>query len=299
MQFWPNFPGAVAVQRSDGVANYISNPSVGNGSIGYVEAGFVYEHSFTPAYLRNASGHYTAPSSENNATALKHALINPNLAGDLIPVYNAPEPTAYALASYSYLITQTTGFDPAKGAVLGKWIIHRLRRPEAAPLGYSPLPPNLVKADFEAVRRIPGAPKPPPLTAAACPNPTITGAGYGGSPRSRISKTQGSTSTTTAPTTTAPATTTHHKKHHKKTATKAPTTPTTTPSDPTATQAVTPLSASARKAAYAAAVKEMANVTPASTYPQWWVVLVALAILVAPLIGLHRMSPRSRSGADA
>jgi phosphate transport system substrate-binding protein len=301
VQFWPNFPGAVAVQRSDGVANYISNPSVGSGSIGYVEAGFVYEHSFTPAYLRNASGDYTAPSSENDATALKHALINPNLTENLIPVYNAPEPTAYALASYSYLITQTTGFDPAKGAVLGKWIIYIAcaGQKEAAPLGYSPLPPNLVKADFEAVRRIPGAPKPPPLTPQGCPNPTITGAGYGGSPQSGSGGTSGGTSTTTAPTTTAPTTTKHHHKHHKQTTSKPTTTTTTTPADPTSSQTVTPLSATARRAAYAAAVKEMANVSPASTYPQWWVVLVALAILVAPLVGLHRMSPRPRSGPDA
>ncbi len=120
--------------------------------------------------------------------------------------------------------------------MLGKWIIYIAcaGQKEAAPLGYSPLPPNLVKADFEAVRRIPGAPKPPPLTPQGCPNPTITGAGYGGQPQSGSGGTQGGTSTQRPPpTTTAPTTTTHHKKHHKKTATKAPTTPTTTPSDPT------------------------------------------------------------------
>ena len=106
VQFWPNFPGAVAVQRSDGVANYISNPSVGSGSIGYVEAGYVYEHSFTPAYIKNASGAYASPSSENVATALKHASLNPDLTQNLLGVYNAPETSAYPLASYSYLVTR-------------------------------------------------------------------------------------------------------------------------------------------------------------------------------------------------
>ena len=59
-------------------------------------------------------------------------------------MYNAPEADAYPLASYSYLITETTGFDPAKGAVLGKWIIYIAcaGQKEAAPLGYSPLPPT-------------------------------------------------------------------------------------------------------------------------------------------------------------
>jgi phosphate transport system substrate-binding protein len=298
VQFWPNFPGAVAVQRSDGVANYISNPSVGNGSIGYVEAGFVYEHSFTPAYIKNASGDYTAPSSENDATALTHAILYPNLTEDLIPVYNAPEPTAYPLASYSYLITQTTGFPPAKGAVLGKWIIYIAcaGQQEAAPLGYSPLPPNLVKADFAAVRRIPGAPTPPPLTPQGCPNPTITGAGYGGSPQSGSGKgTSGGSTPTTGSTGKK-----HHRKHHKKLTGTGPVARiATSSSDPAATATVTPLSATARHAAYAAAVKEIADVSPASTYPQWWVVLIAVAILIAPLVGLHRLSPHTRPDADA
>jgi phosphate transport system substrate-binding protein len=82
------------------------------------------------------------------------------------------------MSSYSYMITQTSGFDPAKGAVLGTWIIYIAchGQSEAERLGYSPLPPNLVRADFAAVQRIPGAPAPPPVDAAHCDNPTITGA---------------------------------------------------------------------------------------------------------------------------
>jgi phosphate transport system substrate-binding protein len=99
-------------------------------------------------------------------------------------VYAAPEKNAYPLASYSYLVTQTDGMDPAKGAVLGKWIIYIAcaGQKEAAPLGYSPLPKNLIQDVFDAVKRIPGAPAPPPITPAACPNPTVTGQGFGGGP---------------------------------------------------------------------------------------------------------------------
>ena len=114
----------------------------------------------------------TAPSSENVAVALKHATLNSDLTQNLLAVYAAPEADAYPLASYSYLVTQTTGFDPAKGAVLGKWIIYIAcaGQKEAAPLGYSPLPPNLVEAVFSAVKRIPGAPTPPPINPTSCPN---------------------------------------------------------------------------------------------------------------------------------
>ena len=49
----------------------------------------------------------------------------------------------------------------------------------AGVLGYSPLPPNLVQADFAAVGRITGTPLPAP-TAANCPDPYITGSFNGG-----------------------------------------------------------------------------------------------------------------------
>src|SRR6202011_2769950 len=74
------------------------------------------------------------------------------------------------------LITQTTGFDPAKGNVLGTWMIYIAcaGQREATPLGYSPMPPNLIQDVFNAVHRIPGAPATPPIDAQHCPNPTLT-----------------------------------------------------------------------------------------------------------------------------
>ena len=179
VQFWPNFPGAVAVQRSDGVANYVSNPSVGVGAIGYVEAGYAYEHGFTPAFIKNRSGNYAAPSSENVATrAEARDAQQPTSPRTCSPVYNAPEASAYPLASYSYLITpDQPGFDPAKGAVLGKWIIYIAcaGQKEAAPLGL------LAASAQPGEGRLPGGAAHPrrahaaAADAAACPNPTVTG----------------------------------------------------------------------------------------------------------------------------
>ena len=73
------------------------------------------------------------PSSQNDATALVHARIQPDLISDLSGVHTAPEPTAYPIAGYSYMITPTKlqdGFTTAKGAVLGQvHPLQRLRRP--------------------------------------------------------------------------------------------------------------------------------------------------------------------------
>ncbi len=295
VQFWPNFPRAVAVTGSDGMANYISNPSVGNGAIGYVEAGYVYEHDFVPAYLKNRAGDYAAPTSENDAIALHHVTLNPDLTENLIGVYNAPESDAYPLASYSYLITQTTGFNPAKGYELGKWIIYIAcaGQREAAPLGYSPLPPNLVKDDFAAEQRIPGAPKPPPLTPSGCPNPTITGAGYGGGPSggggSTLPPSGGSGNGGTTSAGGGHGGKKHHH-HHSQTGTDPVVAQST--GNSSAGSGISLLSASDRQAGFKAAVEE-ADHSGGSASPSLGTAGLLAAILLLPLAAFGRKGRRS------
>lgn len=176
---------------SDGITNFVAgaggNPN-SRGSIGYVEAGWAQSVGFPVANLQNASGHFVQPDAANVALALTHALLHPDLTQDLTQVYRAPEANAYPMSSYSYMITACSGgwptcvgssISPDRGAALGAFIIYIAcsGQREAAPLRYSPIPPNLVQADFDAVRRIPGAPAPPPIDAAHCPNPTVVNPG--------------------------------------------------------------------------------------------------------------------------
>jgi hypothetical protein len=67
---------------------------------------------------------------------------------------------------------------PAAGAVLGRYIrfFSCEGQNSAGALGYSPLPPNLVDADFAAINRIPGAARAPATaTAANCSDPYVDG----------------------------------------------------------------------------------------------------------------------------
>jgi phosphate transport system substrate-binding protein len=118
------------------------------------------------------------PTAENVAVALGRARINTDRTQNLHDVYTNPDPRAYPVSSYSYMIvpTSTTApFTADKGATLGKFILYFLctGQQKAKQLGYSPLPPNLVQFGFDAEKLIPGAPAPPPLQ--DCANPTITG----------------------------------------------------------------------------------------------------------------------------
>jgi phosphate transport system substrate-binding protein len=172
---WPNPNIFQGNNGSDSVAQMVDHQS---GAIGYVEYGYAKGYNMPVASLLNASGNYTQPTAVNVATALQHAQFYPDNTQNLSGVYVAPEPNAYAMSSYSYLLLPTAGFDPAKGNVLGHWLIYVAcgGQRESTPLGYSPLPPVLVQNMFDAEQKIPGAPTPPPIDNVHCPNPTVANA---------------------------------------------------------------------------------------------------------------------------
>ena len=172
---WPSAQGFELQNGSDGVANYVANDSTGAGAITYVETSYALQRGFPVAAMQNQSGAYTLPTSRNVAIALTKAKINPDHTQNLDAVYVNPDPNTYPVSSYSYMIEPTKGFDPAKGNVLGQFILYFActGQRKADQLGYSPLPPNLVKIVFEAEQQMPGAPKPPQLS--KCDNPTIQG----------------------------------------------------------------------------------------------------------------------------
>jgi phosphate transport system substrate-binding protein len=181
--FWPYgqpgcLQGAIGQRGSDGIANYVANPGLGNGAIGYLEAAYAVSRNFPVVAVKNASGTFTLPTAANVAIALQHAKLHADSTQDLSAVYTASERWAYPISSYSYLIVPTdSSITDAKGSVLGQFIIYFActGQQAAARLGYSPMPKELVQFAFDAERKIPGAPDPPAIDATHCQNPTITG----------------------------------------------------------------------------------------------------------------------------
>jgi phosphate ABC transporter phosphate-binding protein len=181
--YYPIKDGFVAKDGSVGVAGHIA-ASYGNGTIGYVEYSYALNDNYPVAKVLNKAGYYTLPTAYNVAVALTQAQINHDthsqlyLTQILTGVYNDRDPRTYPLSSYSYMIVPTGKNDPrmnpAKANTLGDFAYYFLcnGQREAAPLGYSPLPLNLVKAGFAQIARVPGAASPGhnPTT---CNNPTF------------------------------------------------------------------------------------------------------------------------------
>jgi phosphate ABC transporter phosphate-binding protein len=125
VSLWPDI-NATAQQFSDGVADYVSAP-YNNGAITYVEYGYAKNRGFPVASVLNKAGYYTQPSPENVAIALKAATLNADLTQNLQGVYTNPDPNAYPVSSYSYLIVPTTTASPfsaAKGVTLSKYLLY-------------------------------------------------------------------------------------------------------------------------------------------------------------------------------
>ncbi|HEX5616402.1 MAG TPA: phosphate ABC transporter substrate-binding protein PstS [Acidimicrobiia bacterium] len=174
---YPPFPGSAAQQFSDGVANFVAAP-YNNGAITYVEYGYAKERGFPVASVLNKAGYFVQPTAQAVAIALQGARFNPDGTQNLGNVYTFPDNRAYPVSSYSYMIVPTSvtdRFSREEGTTLGRFILYFLcaGQQKAEQLGYSPLPKVLVENGFAAVRKIPGAPAPPPI--AQCANPTITG----------------------------------------------------------------------------------------------------------------------------
>lgn len=179
---YPVYGAAKAQKGSDGVSGYVSQ-DYGEGSICYVEYSYAKKSGFPVAKVLNAAGYYIEPTAKAVAVALLKARINTDAASKdyltqiLDDVYTDTDPRAYPLSSYSYMIVPTqvkNSFTTNKGATLGAFVNYLLCEGQqvADPLGYSPLPMNLVMAGSDQIKRIPGA-SASGVDFTTCNNPTF------------------------------------------------------------------------------------------------------------------------------
>ncbi|HTG48737.1 MAG TPA: phosphate ABC transporter substrate-binding protein PstS [Actinomycetota bacterium] len=173
-EYYPRKGAQIAQNGSDGVMNFISS-SAANGAIGYDEYSYALGKDYPVVKLENRAGYFTAPTQYNVAVALTQAKINldqnPNhctalgyntspcyLLQNLDKVYTYDDPRTYPMSSYSYMIIPTASDDPrmttAKRQTLADYITYSIcgGQAEMGPIGYSPLPINLVQASFNQLQ---------------------------------------------------------------------------------------------------------------------------------------------------
>lgn len=191
--YFPKKSGSRMVSQagSDQVMNAISS-TTGNGFIGYVEYSYPVDKNFPVVKVLNKGGYYVEPTQFNVAVALTKARINTSNPNDpstyltqiLDDVYRNPDPRAYPISSYSYMVIPTSADDPrmttAKRQTLADFMYYSLcaGQTKAGPYGYSPLPLNLVQAGFQQIARLGKADRDVDLNnrdVRSCNNPTFDG----------------------------------------------------------------------------------------------------------------------------
>jgi phosphate ABC transporter phosphate-binding protein len=178
--------GFISASGSVGVSQYTAQAQ-NEGTITYVEYSYPRELGFPVVKVKNAAGYYVLPTAQNVAVALLQARINEDksskqyLTSILDNVYTDPDPRAYPLSSYSYMILPVSTTPPMttnKGRTLGAFGYYFLCQGQqrADDLGYSPLPINLVRAGLDQVRRVPGV-NVQSIDISKCNNPTFSSDG--------------------------------------------------------------------------------------------------------------------------
>lgn len=159
-EYFPAKGPQTAVAGSDSVMNFLSSAAA-NGAIGYDEYSYALGKDYPVAKIENTAGYFTAPTQYNVAVALTQAHINMDKASpdyllqDLRDVYVYGDPRTYPLSSYSYGIIPPAPDDArmttAKRQTLADFLFYSTceGQAEMGPIGYSPLPVNLVQASFD------------------------------------------------------------------------------------------------------------------------------------------------------
>jgi phosphate ABC transporter phosphate-binding protein len=177
--FYPTIGNMQAKAGSQGVAGFVAQDS-SEGTITYVEYSYARNAGFPVAKMLNQAGYYIEPKAANVSLALLNARIQPDLTQDLSQVYVNPDPRAYPLSSYAYMIIPkdtTANFNSGKGRALSDFAYYFLcgGQQQADALGYAPLPINLVQAGLDQVGQIPGSTnKLNRNNLSGCTNPTFS-----------------------------------------------------------------------------------------------------------------------------
>jgi ABC-type phosphate transport system substrate-binding protein len=154
---WPLFPGSIPVSGSATAADDVAAPN-NDGYITAVETAYAIQRHTPVASVKNASGKYTQPDAVGVASALAYATQNADGTHNLN--FDGVGAHVYNPSTYSYLLTPTTGWSAAKGAVMSAFANYALTlgQVKAPEIGYASLGLSLEQYGVNAIKQsVPGA----------------------------------------------------------------------------------------------------------------------------------------------
>jgi phosphate transport system substrate-binding protein len=146
------WPAGVGGKGNEGVAGLVKQTP---GSIGYVELIYALQNAIAYGSVKNAAGQYVKAALDS-VTAAAAATEGRMPADFRVSITNAPGATAYPIASFTWLLLYEHAGDATRSRAMKefvRWAVTEGQK-HAAPLGYAPLPPSVVKLELAALDRI-------------------------------------------------------------------------------------------------------------------------------------------------
>ncbi len=135
-----NWPVGLGGKGNEGVASLIQQTP---GAIGYVELAYAIKSDLPYAAVENSSGKFIKPDLASTSKAAEGVTMPDDFR---VSITNSPNPEAYPLASFTWLLIYKDMGDPVRGKAIVdfiKWAIHDGQK-YTADLLYAPLPQEVV-----------------------------------------------------------------------------------------------------------------------------------------------------------
>jgi phosphate transport system substrate-binding protein len=148
----PNWPSGIGGKGNEGVAGLVTQTP---GSIGYVELIYALQNKISLGAVQNMGGEFVKGSVESVTLAAASA------AGKMPPdfrvsITNAPGKGVYPISSFTWLLLYENAKNKAQAKAMVEFVKWALTDGQkfAAPLGYAPLPDEVVKLEMAALAKI-------------------------------------------------------------------------------------------------------------------------------------------------
>lgn len=156
------WPTGIGANGNTGVASVVQGTQY---TIGYVELAYALQNNMTVAAIQNPAGNWILPRLDTTQLAVQSGASKGLPAGNAdwsgVDILNAPDPQAYPIVSFTYLLVYQElnvipGMTQAKATALVQflwWVIHDGQK-LAPDLAYAQLPANVVQIDEASIQSI-------------------------------------------------------------------------------------------------------------------------------------------------
>jgi phosphate transport system substrate-binding protein len=145
-----NWPSGLGGQGNAGVAGEIK---ANDGAIGYVELAYATQNNLPFATIKNAAGNWVDATLESTTAAADGVELPDDMR---IMVTDSPNPTAYPIVGFTWILANKEQADQAKGRALVDFLMWAIKDGQAftKDLHYAPLSPSATAKAEAQIRSI-------------------------------------------------------------------------------------------------------------------------------------------------